>query len=694
LFFGRLELTRGNPQAFLAFLAFLALAEGAKSQSARSLDAQGKERPVMKIVRMLEDMKAELEKEKADDEAVFEMLDCWCKKNDEEKSKAIELGEAKVADLKAAMGEFAAKIEELREGLASTKAKLRQDQEALDTATEIRMKEVKAFHGEETDLLASIQSCKQAVVVLSKHNPSFTQLRAAARNLEAMKTMQLAKDALSRDKLAVLKAFLQEAEENNSEVSRLRRIPGFQSYAPQSGQIFGILKQMQEEFEGSLSDAQKAEAKAKEDYAQLKAAKEEELAAGQKQQAQLEEDDAEFREKNAQAYEEYNDTLDQLDIDKEFLANLKKKCAASDEEFEARMKDRLEEIQAVSETIAILNDDSAFENFDKTVSSAFVQVAASSTRSRQQRAAEALRKANLPELSLLANAVALDPFVKAKAAIDKMVAELAKQQDEEVKHRDWCKEELQDNDQETAAKNDKKASLEAKISDLKKTIETLTASIKANEKSIDEMQAEMKKASEIREGENADFQQTMVDQRITQAILQKAIDRMSEVFSDYTSLAQQPGAPHIQTSGTHTDPGNGPAKFSEYEQHTGGKKVIVMLETVMKDSKKMENEAYAAEMDAQGAYESFMKDSNRSIKQMLRSNTNMSEDKAKSEEALVMAEKDFTETFKTLESLHEELMDLKNSCDFVMQNFDARQEARAMEMDALKEAKAILSGMK
>merc|ERR1719502_1451742 len=80
---------------------------------ARSLQADG-ERPVMKIVRLLQDMKAELEKEKADDEAVFEMLDCWCKTNEEEKTKAIEVGEAKVADLKAAMGEFAAKIEELR----------------------------------------------------------------------------------------------------------------------------------------------------------------------------------------------------------------------------------------------------------------------------------------------------------------------------------------------------------------------------------------------------------------------------------------------------------------------------------------------------------------------------------------------------------------------------------------------------
>jgi hypothetical protein len=656
---------------------------------ARTLQTGG-ERPVMKVVRLLEDMKAQLEKEKADDEAVFESLDCWCKTNEEEKTKALEAGQAKVSDLKASMGEFAAKIEELREGLASTKEKLRQDQKALDTSTALRMKEVKEFQGEETDLLASIQSCKQAIVVLSKHNAGFTQIRAVAKNLEAMKTMQLAKDALGRDKIAVLKAFLQEAQES----SNFRKIPGFQSYAPQSGQIFGILKTMQEEFEASLSQSQKEELKAKEDYAALKSAKEAELDAGRKQQAQLEQDDAAFREKNAQAYEEYNDTMDQIKIDEEFMRNLKKKCAQSDAEFEKRMKDRLEEIAAVEDTIGILNSDASFENFDKTVSS-FVQVSSETSRSlesKKLRAAEVLRSVRgaSEQMTALAATVELDGFEKAKAAIDKMVADLTKQQAEEVKHRDYCKEAMQDNAQETEAKYDHKTNLETSISDLKKTIETLTKEIKANEKAISDMQAEMKKASEIREGENADYQETMVDQRITQTILQKAIDRMAQVYG----FLQQPGAPHIQTSGTHTDPGNGPAKFTKYGQNAGGGKVLGMLETVLADSKKLENEAYNAEINSQSAYEMFMKDSNKSIKQMLRSNVNMAENKAKSEEALSADETDLAATMKTLESLNEELGDLHTECDFVLKNFSARQEARALEMDALREAKNILSGMK
>merc|ERR1712118_171392 len=56
-----------------------------------------------------------------------------------------------------------------------------------------------------------------------------------------------------------------------------------QSYAPQSGEIFGILKQMKETFESNLSTSQKEELANQQAYEDLKAAKEEEIAAGQAQ---------------------------------------------------------------------------------------------------------------------------------------------------------------------------------------------------------------------------------------------------------------------------------------------------------------------------------------------------------------------------------------------------------------------------
>merc|ERR1719221_1669787 len=102
----------------------------------------------------------------------------------------------------------------------------------------------------------------------------------------------------------------------------------------------------------------------------------------------------------------------------------------------------------------------------------------------------------------------------------------------------------------------------------------------------------------------------------------------------------QPGAAHIATSGNHTDPGNGPARFTKYEEHAGGDRVTAMLEEIIADSAKMEDEAMAAEEDAQFAYEDFMKESNTGIIQRTKSIQHMTEARAKAKQELLMAQTD------------------------------------------------------
>merc|ERR1719149_590202 len=163
----------------------------------------------------------------------------------------------------------------------------------------------------------------------------------------------------------------------------------------------------------------------------------------------------------------------------------------------------------------------------------------------------------------------------------------------------------------------------------------------------------------------------------------------------YASLLQKPGAPHIQTSGTHTDPGNGPAKFANNAaKNAGGGRVVAMLEEVLADTRKTEDQSMASEADSQSAYENFMKDSNKSIKQTTQSISDMSGSRATAKEDLANAKTDFSSTMQNLENLNDTNGDLHKSCDYVLKNFDARQAARAAEMDALREAKNILSGAK
>merc|ERR1719162_864626 len=158
-------------------------------------------------------------------------------------------------------------------------------------------------------------------------------------------------------------------------------------------------------------------------------------------------------------------------------------------------------------------------------------------------------------------------------------------------------------------------------------------------------------------------------------ILTKALDRMKQVYALLQD--QAPGAPHIQTSGTHTDPGNGPAKFKKMEKNAGGGRVVNMLEEIIADVKTTVDQSMAAETDSQSAYENFMKDSNKSIKKTQQSISDMTGARARAKEELSMAKTDFGQTMTELEGLDQTSADLHKSCDYTMKNFDARQKARA-----------------
>merc|ERR1719453_1309714 len=117
-----------------------------------------------------------------------------------------------------------------------------------------------------------------------------------------------------------------------------------------------------------------------------------------------------------------------------------------------------------------------------------------------------------------------------------------------------------------------------------------------------------------------------------------------------------------------------------------------LIQSIIDEAKQMELDALKAENDSQVAYEGYVKDSNKSISTLNKAVTDKSERKAAADARLLAAKNDRSSTLKESEGLNAYKKTLHTSCDFVMNNFDARQAARGAEMQALGEAKAILSG--
>merc|ERR1712159_824987 len=90
---------------------------------------------------------------------------------------------------------------------------------------------------------------------------------------------------------------------------------------------------------------------------------------------------------------------------------------------------------------------------------------------------DAAQKFQDPRLSTLAVQARLDAFTKVKKSIQDMVDKLIKEKADEIKHKDFCIEELNNNERDTANKDRDKNDLVAKIQDLELAIDTLAKEI-------------------------------------------------------------------------------------------------------------------------------------------------------------------------------------------------------------------------
>jgi outer membrane murein-binding lipoprotein Lpp len=266
-----------------------------------------------------------------------------------------------------------------------------------------------------------------------------------------------------------------------------------------------------------------------------------------------------------------------------------------------------------------------------------------------------------------------------------MVDKLIKEKEDEIKHKDFCIEEINNNERDTEMKERDRDDLVAKIDDLASTIDSLAKEIEVLKAEVAEMQVQMKRAGEDREKANKEFQMTVADQRATQKLLAAALNILKG-FYDKAALVQKASGSK-QVAGQAPPPG-----FKSYEKNAASGGVMGMMSGIINDAKAMEAEAIRGEESAQKNYEEFVIDTNNSIEMKVKDITSKTEAKAKAEGDKVEAETERDSVLGELEQLANENADLHKSCDFTLKNFELRQTAREEEIEALKQSIAMFSG--
>merc|ERR1719231_1304931 len=120
--------------------------------------------------------------------------------------------------------------------------------------------------------------------------------------------------------------------------------------------------------------------------------------------------------------------------------------------------------------------------------------------------------------------------------------------------------------------------------------------------------------------------------------------------------------------------------------------VIGLMDGIIKDlgfdMKDMEYEEKTAQKD----YAELMADSQETRAGDTKALTGKESTKAEVESELMTTREIRSATATDFKQVQTVIQDLHAACDFIMQNFDLRKEARTNEIEGLKNAKAVLSG--
>jgi hypothetical protein len=631
--------------------------------------------PITKVLTLLKDMQKELEHEADEDKNTFEKLKCWCDTNGAGKTQAVTDQKDKIDELNSLIEGSTAKKAELTTEIDQLNKDIAQSKEALAEATKIRQKDAAEFNDEETELLKSVTLLKGAIVALSSHhagllqaNSELTQMQPALRKLVHDNLKHLNWLEVSRDKDAFL-SFIN-ANDDILEPDTPARIPsafdGFamlqkdsmpvhKSYAPQSGQIFGILKQMKEAFEIDLPEIQKEEAQKAQAFNLMKGEKESEIAEYEASVASKTATLATTKETLATAKGDLKDTKASLSADQAFLLEMTERCTKGDYEYERRQKMRSDEISAVSQAIVILDTDEVRDGQATTFK--FLQMSSRSTSllrvnrnaNRRALAVNLLNKvvAQAPALAFILLSAKKDPFAKVVKAIDDLSAKLKTEMADEVKHKDFCDNELHENKVDEEKKQAKLDSLESQLQDLdahKKKVEDTIAALKAD---ISNTQVQMQRASEDRKQENMEFQRIVADQIRTIGALKAAHEKLAEFYhiDSFLQVKNEPGSANVE-AGVEASP-----EFADYENNGNSNKIMNLIQKLTGEAEVIKDNAVSDEQNAADAYVKLVGESNASIKAKSKAVVDKTEELANTEQSISEATISKDETLRDLESL-------------------------------------------
>merc|ERR1719399_51524 len=297
--------------------------------------------------------------------------------------------------------------------------------------------------------------------------------------------------------------------------------------------------------------------------------------------------------------------------------------------------------------------------------------------------------------------------------VDDMVVLEGKEQADDDKQMPWCNGEFEKTDREEKAEKKDIEALDAEITKDGDMIAALNDEIANLKTEIMELDKAVSEATEQRKDEHEDYVEETQMSSVAVELVGKAKNRLNKFYNPVlykapeekkeltmeekileagSFFAQIRSRTRVQSAVAPPPP---PETFGAYEKSseksTG---VLGLMDMIVKELEGDMKDAEYEEKTAQKDYEELMADSAETREAKVDSITEKESIKAK-----IGAKKaDSTEKekidFKDVDGLQKYEVTLHGECDFIMENFDTRKEARTQEIESLKNARNVLAGAK
>jgi len=642
--------------------------------------------PIRKVVGMLQDMQKTVEAEGEKEKELFDKFMCYCNNGAGSLDASIQAASSQIEALTGKIATDAAQRSQSQQDIGQHKTDGAAAQTTIKESTAMREKEAGEFAASSGEMKANIAAMTGALDALKKGlSASLLQTTVG----QTLKSLLEHSPAVPDAERSTLLSFLETGEGG-------------------SDQIVGVVAQMKETMEADLKQTTADEGEAKTSFESLQASKTKEVAAAQKAVEEKTVRVGELAVSVAQGKADLEDTQGSLEEDTKFKANLAASCATKSEEWDKRSKLRAEEVQAISETVEMLNGDDALELFKKTLpsASAFLQLS-TSTRAQQRRAASLLRKVMIMDPAHSMNLRAMLLMMKAHNAgfetvvkmIGNMVETNAKEQKDDDEKRDFCNAEiLKTQDHEHALKGTI-SDLSADLEEKEDAVATLASEIKALQQGVADLDKSVVEATEQRKDEHAESLSTSASNQAALELIKMATNRMNKFYqpslykaAPTTTVADSPYG-FVQIALHRAEPGAPPATFEgDYKKSEGSTGIISMMNQMSKDVEMDIQEGKHDEESAQKDYERAMNDA--ATKRSDDSKLMVEKNGAKADEGTnAQAVRSERATKRDqLNIAQDKLYDLHVDCNHVLTNYDESKANRAKEDDMLNQAKSVLAG--